>query len=67
MGNSSTREKIEGLHRQVIKHMQKIDRERQKSQPNERLIRHWEKEISAFSERINRLEQCLVRRRKRGR
>lgn len=67
MGNSSTREKIEGLHRQVIEHMQKIERERQKSQPNERLILHWEKEISAFSERINRLEQRLVRKRKRGR
>ena len=67
MGNSSTRDKIDGLRQQVIEHMEKIARERQKSQPRERLIRHWETEIAAFSGRINRLEQRLMRKRRRGR
>lgn len=67
MGNKQVRLVIQGLREQIDLHREKIANELLKPRPNERIIRHWELEIEAFSERLERLEVRLAVRRRRGR
>jgi peptidoglycan hydrolase CwlO-like protein len=67
MGNRQIRLAIQGLRNQIELHLEKIDFEQTKQEPNEELIRHWEQEIEAFTERLERLEARLAARRRRGR
>ena len=66
MGNRPTRRAIQGLRLQIAGHLQKIAEERIKAEPDDTLILHWQKELKAFSERLDRLEQRLSRQRQRG-
>lgn len=67
MGNRQIRLAIQGLRNQIDLHRDKINFELAKPNPNERLIHHWEQEIEAFNERLERLEARLTARRRRGR
>lgn len=67
MGNRQIRLAIQGLRTQIDRHLEKIDLERARPHPNDDLIRHWEREIEAFTERMERLEARLTARRRRGR
>lgn len=67
MGNRQIRLTIQGLPSQIEFHLAKIDFERMRPEPNEEVIRHWEQEIEAFAERLERLEARLAARRRRGR
>jgi len=53
------RRKIESLEERIREHQKKIQRERGKDKPDERLIAHWEKEIRAFQEAIRRAKKRL--------
>ncbi len=67
MGNRQIRLAIQGLRNQIDSHLDKINFERTKPEPNEEVIRHWQQEIDAFTERLERLEARLAARRRRGR
>jgi hypothetical protein len=67
MGNRPTRRAIQGLRAQIAEHLQKIADERANLNPDEDLIVHWENEVRAFAERLDRLEVRLSRKRQRGR
>jgi hypothetical protein len=67
MGNRPTRRAIQGLRLQIVEHLKKIAEERASSYPDEGLILHWENELRAFTERLDRLESRLSRKRQRGR
>lgn len=67
MGNRAIRKAIQSLRRQIEVHEEKIVQEREKSNANEDIIRHWQKEVEAFTHRLQRLEERLARRRRRGR
>jgi uncharacterized coiled-coil DUF342 family protein len=59
MKGSKLRKKIESLKRQIVKHQEKIDMERQNSFPDEGCIAHWEKEISTFKKQIEKAMKKL--------
>lgn len=67
MGNQPTRRAIRGLRAQIDEHLRKIAAERAGNESDEGLILHWENELKAFTERLERLEARLARRRQRGR
>ncbi|MBP9503672.1 MAG: hypothetical protein KBF17_16060 [Candidatus Promineofilum sp.] len=67
MGNRQIRLAIQGLRNQIDLHYGKINVEEARPNPNGELIRHWEQEIEAFTERMERLEARLAARRRRGR
>jgi len=60
------RKKIEGHRAMIAEHEAKIEEERKKPHPDERLIRLWEKQIANARAQIEKLERRLRRRRKRG-
>jgi hypothetical protein len=61
MGKHRHREKIRSLQRRVREHRGKINREGLKGVPDEALIRHWEREIRAFEDGIERAQKRLRR------
>ena len=67
MGNRQVRLAIQGLRHQIDLHLGKINLEQAKLEPNEKMIRHWEREIDAFTDRLERLEARLAARRRQGR
>ena len=54
MGKRALKRRIQSLASRLEEHKSKIDLERLKSMPDSKLIRHWEKEISAFQKSIER-------------
>jgi len=48
MGKRALKKRIQSLTSRLEEHRLKIDLELLKSMPDSKLIRHWEKEISAF-------------------
>ena len=62
MGKGRYRRKIQSLRRRIQEHRGKIGREWLKSFPDETLIRHWEREIQAFEDGIERARKRLGRR-----
>jgi hypothetical protein len=59
MGRKELRKKIRTLEERIQEHGTKILVERARSQPNEGRIRHWETEIGAFRDGINRARKRL--------
>lgn len=57
--NKDLRNKIAGLQAQMDLHEQKIEYEKNRSNPDSGLIRHWEKEIKACRVRRDRLKLRL--------
>jgi peptidoglycan hydrolase CwlO-like protein len=54
MKKAKLRKKVESLRSQIKNHKEKIERERQKSFPDEGCISHWEKEIISFENQIEK-------------
>jgi hypothetical protein len=59
MGRRRYREKIRGLRHRIREHQSKINREGLKGAPDEALIRHWQREIRAFENGIERAQKRL--------
>ncbi len=61
MGKRGWRRRIESLRLQILEHENKIKKERAKSFPEEGLIRHWEIEIEAFKNSLNKALKRLMK------
>ena len=59
MGKKELRRRIRRLAQRVQEHREKIQREQARPKPNEGAVRHWEAEIRAFLENINRARKRL--------
>lgn len=59
MGTRALKKRIQSLTSRLEEHKLKINRERLKSMPDNNLIRHWEKEITAFEKSIERAVKRL--------
>ena len=59
MGKKELRKKMRTLEQRIQEHGTKILAERAKAQPDEGRIRHWETEIRAFRDGINRARKRL--------
>ncbi len=66
MSNRNLRKAIKSLYARIDEHYAKIHTEKSCLEPDLGLIAHWETEIRAFDERVQRLEARLARRLKRG-
>lgn len=66
MGYRTIRRAIQALRMRIQQHLEKIEREQRRPQPDLGLIGHWQREIDAFAERTRRLEDRLDRQRRRG-
>lgn len=53
------RKAIRSLTRRIAEHQEKIRLEREKENPDEKLIRHWETEIRAFEKGIQQARKRL--------
>jgi hypothetical protein len=53
------RRKIQSLEARIREHREKIAQEQQKEMPDEGLVHHWEREISAFQEGIRRAHRRM--------
>jgi predicted nucleic acid-binding Zn-ribbon protein len=62
MGNRNIRKAIRSLQERIREHRAKIADE----PPNSPLVAHWEREIRAWEERVQRLEDRLAHRTHRG-
>ena len=59
MKRKKLQKKIESLREQILEHREKIVGERQKPFPHIGLINHWEKEIMAFENQIEKAMKKL--------
>jgi hypothetical protein len=59
MGKRRYRRKKQSLEARIEEHREKIAQERQKATPDVGLIRHWEREIAAFQEGIQKAQKRL--------
>jgi len=59
VGKKELRRRIRRLAQRVQEHREKIQREQARPKPNEGAVRHWEAEIRAFLENINRARKRL--------
>ena len=59
MGKKELRKRIRRLAQRVQEHRDKIQTEQARPKPNEGAVRHWEAEIRAFLENINRARKRL--------
>jgi len=59
MKKKKLQKKIESLREQIEEHKEKIRLEKQKSFPNEGCIIHWDKEIIAFEQQIEKAVRKL--------
>lgn len=57
--NRKLRKRIAGLEEQIALHRAKIERERARATPNQRLLRKWEKDIAVWERQIARLKAKL--------
>jgi len=55
------------LRQRITEHQEKIRQEQLLAKPDEGLIRHWQQEIRAFTIQVERLENRIAQRRRRGR
>lgn len=67
MGNRATRKSIQSLRQRIFEHLEKMERESAKVEPDQGLIDHWHSEVEAFTARLRRLESRLAQRQRRGR
>jgi len=61
MGQQNHRKAIQSLEKKIVEHQEKIRLELLKENPDLGLIRHWEKEISAFQKGISQALKRLGR------
>lgn len=61
MGKKEFLKQIESLTGRISEHEVKINRERQKSYPDEDRISYWEREIRAFKNALEKAEKRLRR------
>ncbi|MBI3600656.1 MAG: hypothetical protein HY097_08450 [Nitrospinae bacterium] len=61
MGKKSYLKQIESLEKRIAEHLEKIERERNKSIPGEKRIMYWQKEIDKFNNEIIKSEKRLKR------
>jgi hypothetical protein len=59
MGKKELRKKIRTLEQRIQEHGTKILMERAKAEPNVGCIHHWETEVRAFRDSINRVRKRL--------
>ena len=59
MGKARYRRKVESLEVRLREHLEKIAKEKQKAMPDEGLIRHWQREIKAFQDGIQRARKRM--------
>ncbi|MBI4849715.1 MAG: hypothetical protein HY808_14290 [Nitrospirae bacterium] len=59
MKRNKLRKKIESLRKQVKEHEDKVQAEKQKSFPNDGCVAHWQKEITAFENQIEKAMKKL--------
>lgn len=59
MGRKELRKKIRTLEQRIQEHGTKILTERARTQPDEGRVHHWETEIKAFRDGINRARKRL--------
>ncbi len=57
---------MRSLRKQIAEHQEKIMQEQRLDNPNIGLVRHWQQEIRAFTIQLERLENRIARRRRRG-
>jgi predicted FMN-binding regulatory protein PaiB len=57
---------MRSLHKQIAEHHEKIMQEQGSDNPQVGLIHHWQQEIRAFTIQLERLENRIARRRRRG-
>ena len=57
--NKDNKKKIEGMQYQIDLHLEKVRKELEKQIPNYGDIHHWEAEISAWQNRIARLQKRI--------
>lgn len=61
MGKKEFLKQIESLSRKISEHEEKIKREKNRSYPDEGLIKYWEREILAFRNAIEKAQKRLRR------
>ncbi|MBM4140192.1 MAG: hypothetical protein FJ242_01665 [Nitrospira sp.] len=61
MGKKEFLRQIESLKRRIDEHEAMINREKDKYNPDEGLIKYWEKEILAFKNAIEKTQKRLRR------
>ncbi len=61
MGKKEFLKQIESLSRKISEHEAKINKEKNKSFPNEERIKYWEREILAFKDALEKAEKRLRR------
>ena len=59
MGKKELRKRVRSLEQRIQEHGTKILVERARPRPDEARIRHWEAEIKAFRDSINRARKRL--------
>lgn len=59
MGSKGLKQRILSLERRILEHKEKISAERARSNPDDELIAHWEKEIKAFQNGVDRARKRL--------
>ena len=59
MGSKGLKQRVLSLERRIAEHKEKISAERARDNPDDKLIAHWEKEISAFQNGIDRAKKRL--------
>ncbi len=57
--NKQLRKRLQGLTDQILIHQEKIIEELRKPQPDQGLIRHWEKEVQTWQSKIQQLKKRL--------
>jgi len=61
LSKKSFRKSVNSIRQQILKHQQKVAKEREKEVPDENLIRYWQKEISGLEKSLARAEKRLRR------
>jgi hypothetical protein len=67
MGNRKARKRIARLYQRIDQHEAKIAKEQADHQPDFGLIKHWRREIRAFTVQAQRYEARLDQQKRRGR
>jgi len=61
LGKKKYIKQIQSFHRVIQEHLDKMDKEKLKNNPNQKLLYYWEKEIEKFKKEIVKSEKRLSR------
>jgi chromosome segregation ATPase len=59
VGKKRLRQKISSLEKRIKEHKEKVATEKSRIEPDEGLIFHWEREIRAFQEALDKAKKRL--------